>query len=57
MPNSDIAPQKLLSEKIDISKVEELDREVTHSINSNFTISKAKVMDNLPDKAQANQRA
>ena len=57
MPNSDIAPQKLLSEKIDISKVDELDREVTHSINSNFTISKAKVMDNLPDKAQANQRA
>ena len=57
MQNNDIAPKKLLSEKIDISKVDELDREVTHSINSNFTISKAKVMDNLPDKAQANQRA
>ena len=36
---------------------EELDRDVTRSVSSNFTFSKAKNMDNLPEKAQANQRA
>jgi len=34
-----------------------LDRTVTEESSSSFVISKAKNMDNLPEKAQAKQRA
>lgn len=34
-----------------------LEREVTETVDSNFTISKARNIDNLPEKAQARQRA
>ena len=40
-----------------VAERETLERAVTVEIQGNFTISKAKTMDNLPEKAQANQRA
>ena len=36
--------------------MKELVRETTQSVGSNFTISKAKTIDNLPAKAQLKQR-
>ena len=34
-----------------------MERAVTDTIKGNFLITKAKTMDNLPEKAQAKQRA
>lgn len=44
--------------KVDISKLESLERTVNRkfSQDSNFVITKAVNMDNLPEKAQANQK-
>lgn len=43
-------------EKKDISKLNSLQRDLTSKVKSNFLVSKAKTMDNLPEKAQARQR-
>ena len=49
---------KLLpSSKQIFADLDELERSVSNSVSSNFIISKAKNIDNLPEKAQARQRA
>lgn len=42
--------------KVDISQLDSLERETKAQIQSNFVLSKAKTMDNLPEKAQERQR-
>lgn len=52
------ASQTPLRKRVDISQLEELERTPNPKYKSegNFVVSRAVNMDNLPEKAQANQR-